>query len=37
MADAGNGPASVLPRLTPGSLFAGYRIESLIDRGGMGV
>jgi hypothetical protein len=37
MADASNGPASVLPRLTPGSTFAGYRIESLIDRGGMGV
>ena len=29
--------ASRLARLERGSLFAGYRIEGLIDRGGMGV
>ena len=29
--------AARLTRLEPGSLFAGYRIEGLIDRGGMGV
>ncbi|MEA2323173.1 MAG: hypothetical protein QOD81_3023 [Solirubrobacteraceae bacterium] len=36
MAQAGDRPAE-LPRLEPGSIFAGYRIEGLIARGGMGV
>jgi serine/threonine protein kinase len=28
---------AALPQLEPGSIFAGYRIDSLLDRGGMGV
>jgi hypothetical protein len=36
VAQAGDRPAD-LPRLEPGSVFAGYRIEGLIARGGMGV
>jgi serine/threonine protein kinase len=30
-------PAKQAMRLEPGSLFAGYRIDGLLDRGGMGV
>ncbi|MDP9346641.1 MAG: serine/threonine protein kinase, partial [Actinomycetota bacterium] len=37
MADASKRPAAVLPQLPPGAIFAGYRIEGIIDRGGMGV
>jgi serine/threonine protein kinase len=29
--------ASVLPQLEPGTVFAGYRVDCLLDRGGMGV
>ena len=36
MAQAGERPKQ-LPRLDPGSVFAGYRIDSLLARGGMGV
>jgi serine/threonine protein kinase len=36
MAEAGERPKQ-LPRLDPGSVFAGYLIESLLARGGMGV
>jgi serine/threonine protein kinase len=35
--EAGKRPASALPQLQPGSVFAGYRIDSILDRGGMGV
>ena len=37
MADVSKRPAATLSQLPPGSVFAGYRIECLIDRGGMGV
>jgi serine/threonine protein kinase len=36
MAEASERPTR-LPRLEPGSVFAGYRIQHVIDRGGMGV
>jgi serine/threonine protein kinase len=32
-----NDSAGQLPRLEPGTVFAGYRIEGMLDRGGMGV
>jgi hypothetical protein len=35
--EASRRPASVLPQLEPGSVFAGYQIDSVLDRGGMGV
>ena len=37
MGDVRSGSERALPRLESGSVFAGYRIEGLIDRGGMGV
>jgi hypothetical protein len=37
VAEASRRPASVLPQLEPGSVFAGYHIDSVLDRGGMGV
>jgi hypothetical protein len=37
VSDVDNSPTPSLPRLEPGATFAGYRIESLLDRGGMGV
>jgi serine/threonine protein kinase len=37
MPDPSDRPEPALPRLGAGSVFAGYRIESLLDRGGMGV
>ena len=33
----GEQPSSGLPSLEPGAVFAGYRIERLLDRGGMGL
>jgi hypothetical protein len=35
--DASDRPEPALPKLGSGSVFAGYRIENLLDRGGMGV
>jgi serine/threonine protein kinase len=37
VSDASDRPEPELPSLGPGSVFAGYRIVSVIDRGGMGV
>jgi hypothetical protein len=37
VSDANDRAESGLPRLESGSIFAGYRIEGLLDRGGMGV
>jgi hypothetical protein len=37
VSDATDHPDPTLPNLGPGSAFAGYRIVSVIDRGGMGV
>jgi serine/threonine protein kinase len=37
VADAGDHARPTLPRLEHGSVFAGYWIDCLIDRGGMGV
>jgi hypothetical protein len=37
MADVSKRSAATMSQLPPGSYFAGYRIECLIDRGGMGV
>ena len=37
MSDASDRPEPALPSLKAGSVFAGYRIVSVLDRGGMGV
>jgi serine/threonine protein kinase len=37
VSDASDRPEPTLPRLGAGSVFAGYRIVSVLDRGGMGV
>src|SRR3954447_20916514 len=37
MSDASDRPEPTLPSLAAGSVFAGYRIVSVLDRGGMGV